>query len=155
MLQPERRQRRPAPFATHDVRRVAEYFDGELEATYLFVQSVWLPDAFKSVDALSECLRSGDTSASLFMCDHLRQGAISVGARAFSAEAEAISLAVADGQWLMAATLTRGLIVRLTMATRWLKNRLSKFSSATDAYVATQHIGEEQPAATSTTTFYG
>jgi len=154
MPQPDRRQRREAPFAPHDVRRVAEYFDGELEATYLFVQSVWLPDAFKSVDALSECLRAGDASASLFMCDHLRQGAISVGARAFANEADAIALAVTDGQWLMAATLTRGLLVRLTMATRWLKTRLSKFSSATDAYVATQHIGEET-APTSSTTYYG
>ncbi len=66
MPQPIRRLRRPAPFATRDVRRVAEYFDGELEATYVFVQSVWLPDAFKSVDALTECLGAGDASASLF-----------------------------------------------------------------------------------------
>lgn len=154
MSQPAKRLRRPAPFATHDVRRVAEYFDGELEATYVFVQSVWLPDAFKSVDALSECLRAGDVSASLFMCDHLRQGAISVGARAFASEADAISTAVAEGQWIMAATQTRGLIVRLTMATRWLKERLSKFSTAVDAYSATQHIAEVR-AVESTTSFYG
>ena len=154
MNQPARRPRRQTPFAAQDVRRVAEYFDGELEATYVFVQSVWLPDAFKSVDALAECVRSADTSATLYMCDHLRQGAISVGARAFAADAEAISTAVVEGQWIMAATLTRGLIVRLTMATRWLKNRLSKFTSATDAYVATQRINEPaQPE--STTTFYG
>ena len=154
MPQPARRLRKQAPFATHDVHRVAEYFDGELEATYVFVQSVWLPDAFKSVDALSECVRSGDVASTLFMCDHLRQGAISVGARAFAADADAISTAVVEGQWLMAATLTSGMIVRLTMATRWLKHRLSKFTSATDAYVATQHIGEEKPAESSTT-FYG
>jgi len=154
MTQPARRLRRQTPFESHDVRRVAEYFDGELEATYVFVQSVWLPDAFKSVDALAECVRSGDTAATLYMCDHLRQGAISVGARAFAAEADAIADAVVEGQWIMAATLTRGLIVRLTMATRWLKNRLSKFTSATDAYVATQHIGEPKPAE-SATTFYG
>lgn len=154
MIQPARRPRRQTPFESQDVRRVAEYFDGELEATYAFVQSVWLPDAFKSVDALAECVRSGDTASTLYMCDHLRQGAISVGARAFAAEADAISTAVVDGQWIMAATLTRGLIVRLTMATRWLKHRLSKFSSAAGAYDATQHIGEAKPPE-STTTFYG
>lgn len=154
MPQTVRRLRRPAPFTTHDVRRVAEYFDGELEATYVFVQSVWLPDAFKSVDALAECLRAGDASASIFMCDHLRQGAISVGARAFAGETDAISSAVVEGQWMQAAVMTRGLLVRLTMATRWLKTRLSKFSSAADAYDATQHISEEK-AAEASTTFYG
>jgi hypothetical protein len=145
LSEPARRVRRPAPFATHDVHRVAEYFDGELEPTYVFVQSVWLPDAFKSVDALAECLRSGDASSTLFMCDHLRQGAISVGARAFAAEADLISTAVVEGQWIAAAALTRGLLVRLTMATRWLKTRLSKFSSAAGAYDATQHLSEEKP----------
>jgi L-rhamnose isomerase len=149
-----KRVRRQAPFATHDVHRVAEYFDGELEPTYVFVQSVWLPDAFKSVDALAECLRLGDASSTLFMCDHLRQGAISVGARAFAAEADAISSAVVEGQWLIAATLTRGLLVRLTIATRWLKTRLAKFQSAAGAYDATQHIGEVPPVE-STTSFYG
>lgn len=154
MAQPVRRLRRQTPFVTHDVHRVAEYFDGALEATYVFVQSVWLPDAFKSVEALAECLRTGDATSALFMCDHLRQGAISVGARAFAAEASAIAEAVSEGQWIVAASSTRGLLVRLTMATRWLKTRLAKFSSAVDAYDATQHIGEEQ-APVDTVAFYG
>jgi hypothetical protein len=46
------------------------------------------------------------------------------------------------------------LLVRLTMATRWLKERLSKFSTAVDAYSATQHIAEDR-AVESTTSFYG
>lgn len=148
MLRPMRHVRRQgSPFATHDVHRVSEYFDGELEPTYAFVQATWLPDAFESVDALAECIRVCDLGATIYMCDHLRQGAISVGARAFAAEAEAIAEAVVAGEWIFAATRTRMLLVRLTMARRWLKMRLAKFSNAAQAYRAVERPeADEEPA---------
>jgi len=148
-------RRQGSPFATHDVHRVSEYFDGQLEPTYAFVQATWLPDAFKSVDALAECLRSGDLTATLFMCDHLRQGAISVGARAFAADAEAIAEAVVAGEWIAAATRSRMMIVRLSMARRWLKMRLAKFSNAARAYRAVEHPEIEEAAEASATSRFG
>ena len=76
------------------------------------------------------------------MCDHLRQGAISVGARTFCADVELIAEAVANEQWIAAAYLTRRLIVHVTIMSRWLKRRLAKFSTAAGAYAATQHIAD-------------
>lgn len=145
-MTPARRARRQAsPFSTRDVHRVSEYFDGDLEPTYAFVQSVWLPAASKGITALNECMRRLDMRASLFMCDHLRQGAISVGARTFCADVELIAAAVSAEQWIAAGYLSRRLIVHMTIMTRWLKRRLAKFSSAANAYQITQHIVDEEP----------
>lgn len=151
MQQPVRRH--GTPFAAHDVHRVSEFFDGELEATYAFMQATWLPDAFASVSALAECLRNGDTSASVFMCDHLRQGALAVGARGVAVEAESIAATVFEGRWLVAGARVRMLFVQLSIAQRWLKRRLYQFSDAADAYRAVEHPEEETKAAEFSTTF--
>jgi hypothetical protein len=143
--QVKRPRRQASPFSTRDVHRVSEYFDGDLEPTYVFVQSVWLPAAIKGIGALNECMRRVDLRATLFMCDHLRQGAISVGARTFCADVELISTAVAEEQWIAAAHLSRRLVVHVAMMTRWLKRRLAKFSSAASAYQATQHLVDAAP----------
>jgi hypothetical protein len=111
-----------------------------------------LPAASKGIVALNECMRRLDLRATLFMCDHLRQGAISVGARTFCADVELITAAVTQEQWIAAGYLSRRLIVHVTIMTRWLKRRLAKFSTAASAYEATQHIVDDEPVETA---FFG
>lgn len=63
-----------------DLARVAEFFDCDVDAAYAFVRKVWLPDADEAVRRITAAVRRRDWTSLLFLCDHLREGARSVGA---------------------------------------------------------------------------
>lgn len=62
--------------------RIAEYFDGCMSAARTFVRETWLPDAVTTLQTLARESGVSPERRLLFLCDHLREGARTVGATA-------------------------------------------------------------------------
>lgn len=67
-------------FQASELQRVSEFFDGDMPQTYRFIGATWLPDARKTLGILAATLGFRDLTRALFLCDHLREGARTVGA---------------------------------------------------------------------------
>lgn len=129
-----------APLSPDDVGRVAEFFDGNLQEAYGFVNSVWLPDAAASIARLVIALRSFDLHDVVFLCDHLREGARTVGARVFMAHVKTIECTVREGDWVLGRRLTAELEQYLGTIRHWIDRRFDDFSIAAAAYRRTQNL---------------
>lgn len=63
-----------------DIARVAEFLECDVDAAFEFARKVWLPDARKTAARILSAILRRDCTSLLFLCDHLREGARSVGA---------------------------------------------------------------------------
>ncbi len=119
------------PFVASDVHRLAEYFEGNLESAYRFVRSVWLPDAIKTLHALAGAIHTHAERDVVFQCDHLTEGARTVGARQLIDIARSIETAFLDGRDDVALRAIDDSLDRLHSTTAWLDRRASRKRSAT------------------------
>lgn len=79
-----------------DVARVAEFFDCDPAAAFEFVRSIWLPDARTTALRIMTEVRAQNWVSVAFLCDHLREGARSVGAERIGAYASRIERLIAQ-----------------------------------------------------------
>lgn len=86
-----------------DVDRLAEFFDGRVDRVFEFARTTWLPDAGRSLAQLAEAIRTADARAAYFLCDHVREGARTVGAERIAFLATCIQLAVEQQRYRDAA----------------------------------------------------
>jgi hypothetical protein len=108
-----------------EVRRLAEYFDGDLKQAYAFTRRVWLPDAVSSMEGLRTAVRGFDKDRALFVCDHLREGARTIGAATVIDRLGRIEEFLRNGQWLVALEQIRTLQIHVSGIAHWLERRVS------------------------------
>jgi hypothetical protein len=76
-----------------DVARVAEYFDGDMDDLKQFLSCVWLPDAVTTLHKIIREASRSPKSRIAYLCDHLREGARTVGARPIMDAADQMQVA--------------------------------------------------------------
>lgn len=114
----------PAALGRKDVLRIADFFEGRISAAYHFAHSVWLPEAARTLDQLAGGLEDPGNSNLPFLCDHLREGARSVGAAAYVEDATVIERSIQMGQIGDASALIERARRRLEETGVWLERRL-------------------------------
>jgi hypothetical protein len=77
-----------------DVERLAEFFDGSLDDVRRFLADVWLPDVARTLQQFVLEADRGRTLRLLFLCDHLRESARTVGMRALMHTADILEEAI-------------------------------------------------------------
>lgn len=112
------------PFAPGEVQRVAEYFDGDVQQAYAFTRQVWLPDAVRSVGVLDRAIRHCDAGRALFMCDHLRESARTVGAAVVVDGLTHVESLLQRRQWTGARQATKSLSTQISDIAQWLERRI-------------------------------
>lgn len=95
----------PITFDATDVIRLAEFFDDSIEQAGAFIREVWLPDATRTLQTLIRESGAAENSRLLFLCDHLREGAGSVGAAALEEAVGLLERALREGDRAKARTL--------------------------------------------------
>jgi hypothetical protein len=112
-----------APFERRDVRRMAAYLDGSVGKAYAFAHAVWVPDALETLRRLEQAVAARSSEAA-FLCDHLREGARSVGAGDYVRAADGIEEALEiDRQ--AAAELVAACLRELDAVDAWLLRRIN------------------------------
>lgn len=82
-----------------DIQRVAEFFDCDVNAALDFTRKVWLPDARQTTVRMTRAIVTRDMTSLLYLCDHLREGARTVGAHRIVQYAHAIEEAAQSRHW--------------------------------------------------------
>lgn len=106
-----------------DIQRVAEFFDCDVSAALEFARKVWLPDARQTALRIAQAVLARDSASLLYLCDHLREGARTVGADRIVRQARTIERAVQYRNWC-------GLLVHVAA----LKTALQTLSTALAEY---------------------
>jgi hypothetical protein len=122
-----------SPFAPQDVLRVSEFFGGNLDSTYGFCRTTWLPDAELTLHKLDMALSRLDLRTSMHLCDHLREGARSVGARTFMTHVKHIECAARDRDWPLASRLATNTAHYVHSIHDWLGERFEAAANVTAA----------------------
>jgi hypothetical protein len=125
-----------SPFAPQDVIRVSEFFGGDLDSTYGFCRTTWLPDAELTLHKLDAALSRLDVRTSMYLCDHLREGARSVGARTFMTHVEHIECAARERDWPSASRLAIYAAHYVHSVHAWLGERFEAAANSTSALEA-------------------
>lgn len=128
-----RREPNRSPFALQDVRRIAAFFDGNLDRTYGFCRTTWLPDAMLNLHKLDAALFRFDMRASMYLCDHLREGGRSVGARTFMTQVKQIESAARVRDWPLASRLATDTAHYVHEVRAWLGERFEAAVNVTMA----------------------
>lgn len=58
---------------------MSEFFDGDMARTRAFIELTWMPEARRTLGMLASSIGFQDAKRSAFLCDHLREGARTVG----------------------------------------------------------------------------
>ena len=111
------------PIAARDARRLADFFDKRMGAAYAFARAVWLPDALKTLEHIAGAIAASNDRDIVFLCDHLREGARSVGAQAFISGATQIELCFVSGNASDAAKTVCLALKELRDVDAWLERR--------------------------------
>lgn len=107
-------------FNPQDVNRLAEFFDGSVDAVYAFARDTWLPDAQHVALALCAAVLARDGERIAFLSSRLRDGALLVGAEKISFQATCLELAAGAGRWQDAAYLCKRVRAALREIADWL-----------------------------------
>lgn len=84
-------------FVRSELQRVSEFFEGDMQLTGRFILETWAPDARRTLAELASVVEFHDDRRSAFLCDHLREGARTVGASMMIDLANSIEFHVANG----------------------------------------------------------
>jgi hypothetical protein len=88
-----------------DAPFIAAFFDGNLDDAYGACRTTWLPDATSYLSKLGNAVLRSDMHDVMFACDHLREGALYVGARTLLKHVKFIECAARDRDWSLASLL--------------------------------------------------
>jgi|SRR5579862_6889413 len=108
----------------NDLERVAEFFDGNYEAAYRMAREVWLPETARTLERLESAIAARADGQVIFLCDHLREGARTVGAHAFVDAATGIERRYLSGQYARSLDLLADARSQSHSAADWLARRL-------------------------------
>lgn len=104
----------------NDIERVAEFFDCDIAAAVDFARKIWFPDACDTTRRIGRAIVARDVTSLLYLCDHLREGARTVGAHRIIQYASDIEFAVRQRRWA-------GLTIQIADLKRYLEEPASLF----------------------------
>src|SRR5579872_4744182 len=79
--------------------RLLEFFDEDVEAAYAFICNVWMPNFLSRLRELGNAVGSRRPRSALYLADHLRDSARTIGAHVLASRAPHVERGVSDGDW--------------------------------------------------------
>jgi len=107
--------------------RNALYIDaihsGRISAEFAFARSIWLPLTTQTLRALKRAIADSDRDRTYGLCEHLRESARVMGARAYAVAASDIAAAFQRGDAQQATRIIDDGLQRLTEVIEWIERR--------------------------------